>query len=116
MIILAIIVGCVLGAIIGINAPIISYTYSIYLAIAIVAALDSVFGAIVSYSTNKFNMKVFISGFFGNALVAMLLTYLGKKLNIDIYIAVIVVLVGRIFNNLSSIRRFYMEKITKEKN
>ena len=36
----AIIIGCLLGAIIGLNAPMISYTYSSYLAIAIVAALD----------------------------------------------------------------------------
>ena len=44
MIILAIVIGCVIGALIGINAPTISYTYSGYLAIAIIAALDSVFG------------------------------------------------------------------------
>ena len=46
MILIAIIIGCILGAIIGINLPIISYTYSTYLAIAIIAALDSVFGGI----------------------------------------------------------------------
>ena len=43
MIFVAIIVGCVIGALIGINVPIIPYTYSGYLAIAIIAALDSVF-------------------------------------------------------------------------
>ena len=43
MIVIAIIIGCLLGAIIGMNMPIISYTYSGYLAIAIVAALDSFF-------------------------------------------------------------------------
>lgn len=48
MIFLVIIVACILGAIVGLNASIISYTYSSYLAIAIVAALDSVFGGIAS--------------------------------------------------------------------
>ena len=48
MIFFAIIIGCILGAIIGLNAPIIPYTYSSYLAIGIVAALDTVFGGINS--------------------------------------------------------------------
>ena len=48
MVAIAIIIGCILGAIIGINAPTISYTFSNYLAIAIIAALDSVFGGITS--------------------------------------------------------------------
>ncbi len=48
MIYLSIILGCIIGAIIGVNAPVISYTYSSYLSIAIVAALDTVFGGIAS--------------------------------------------------------------------
>ena len=48
MIVIAIILGCTIGAIIGINAPIIPYTYSTFLAIAVIAALDSVFGGITS--------------------------------------------------------------------
>lgn len=48
MILIAILIGCILGVILGLNAPIISYTYSSYLAIAIIAALDSVFGGIAS--------------------------------------------------------------------
>ena len=46
MVFIAILIGCIVGALIGINAPMISYTYSSYLAIAIIAALDSVFGQI----------------------------------------------------------------------
>jgi small basic protein len=111
MILFSIVLGCIIGAIVGINAPLISYTYSEYLAIAIVAALDSVFGGIVSTQKGKFNLIVFISGFFGNAILAMLLAYLGEKLNVDIYLAAIVVFVGRMFTNLSLIRRYYIEKL-----
>ena len=75
MILIAIIIGCVLGAIVGINLPIISYTYSTYLAIAIIAALDSVFGGITAVLKGEFDFKVFISGFFCNAILSMLLTY-----------------------------------------
>ena len=55
MIIIAILIGCILGAILGMNAPMISYTYSSYLAIAIIAALDSVFGGITSVIKKNFN-------------------------------------------------------------
>ncbi len=114
MVLLAIIIGCVIGAIIGINAPTISYTYSSYLAIAIVAALDSVFGGISSVINKKFDIKIFISGFFGNAILAILLTILGQKLNVDIYLAAIVVFVWRMFSNLGIIRRYYVEKWTEQ--
>ena len=52
----------------------ISYTYSSYLAIAVIAALDTVFGGIASVVNKKFDIKIFISGFFGNAILAILLT------------------------------------------
>ena len=115
MIVLAIIVGCLIGAIIGINIPMIPYTYSSYLAISIVAALDTVFGGITSTLNGKFDFKTFVSGFFGNAILSILLTYLGEKLNVDIYLAAIVVFVGRMFNNLGTIRRYYIEKWTAKK-
>ena len=110
MVFVAILIGCILGAIIGMNAPIISYTYSSYLAIAIIAALDSVFGGISSVINKNFDLKIFISGFFGNAILAILLTILGQKLNVDIYLAAIVVFVWRMFMNLGTIRRYYVEK------
>lgn len=111
----AIVIGCLIGALIGMNAPMISYTYSGYLAIAIIAALDSVFGGITSVVKGNFDMKIFISGFFGNAILSMLLTYLGEKLNVDIYLAAIIVFVGRMFTNLSIIRRYFLEKWDKRK-
>lgn len=116
MVFIAILIGCVAGALIGMNAPMISYTYSSYLAIAVVAALDSVFGGITSVINKKFDLKIFITGFFGNAILAILLTILGQKLNVDIYLAAIVVFVGRMFNNLASIRRYYLGKWTNRKN
>ena len=115
MILIAIIIGCIIGALIGVNIPTIPYTYSGYLAIAIIAALDSVFGAITSSLNKNFDLKIFISGFFVNAILAMLLTYLGQKLNVDIYLAAVVVFVGRMFNNLGTIRRYYVEKLSNRK-
>ena len=110
MIFVAIIIGCILGAVIGFYAPVIPYTYSSYLAIAIIAALDSVFGGITSVIKKNFDLKIFVTGFFGNAILAILLTILGQKLNVDIYLAAIVVFVGRMFVNLAIIRRYYVDK------
>lgn len=113
MIILFIVVGCLIGVILGVNAPTISYMYADYLAISIIAALDSVLGGITATLKNNFDFKVFVSGFFVNAILSILLTLLGNKLNVDIYLAAIVVFVGRMFNNLTIIRRYYIDKWDK---
>ena len=115
MILIAIVVGCIIGAVIGIYAPMVPYTYSGYLAIAIIAALDSVFGGITSILKKNFDLKIFVTGFFGNAILSIMLTYLGQKLNVDIYLAAIVVFVGRMFKNLAIIRRYYIEKWISKK-
>ncbi|MBE5806599.1 MAG: DUF1290 domain-containing protein [Clostridiales bacterium] len=112
--IIAIVLGCIIGVIIGNFMPIISYTYSGYLAVAIVAALDSVFGGVVSSLSKKFDMGVFLTGFFGNAILAILLSYLGQRLNIDIFLVSIFVFVSRMFNNLGFIRRYYLEQYRKK--
>ena len=114
MVFIAIIIGCVLGALVGVNLPTISYTYSSYLAIAIIAALDSVFGGISGMLKGEFNFAVFISGFFCNSILSILLTYLGNRLNVDIYLAAIVVFVGRMFINLTIIRKYYIDKWGKK--
>ena len=113
MTILTVLIGSALGVLIGFLIPTIPYSASKYLAIAIVAALDSVFGGIASSIKKNFDLKVFISGFFVNGIIAMLLTYLGQRLNVDIYLAAIIVFVGRMFNNLGIIRRYYLDKISQ---
>jgi len=111
MAIIGIIAGIVLGILAGANAQIIPYIYSKYLAIGIIAALDSVFGGISSSLNGKFDLKVFVSGFFVNAILSMALTYLGQKLDVDIFLAAIFVFVYRMFTNFAIIRRYYLEKL-----
>lgn len=103
-----------MGIGLGFLIPTIPYSASNYLAIAIVASLDSVFGGIASNIKKVFDIKVFVSGFFVNAILAMLLTYVGQKLNVDIYLAAIIVFVGRMFNNLGIIRRYYLGKLDEK--
>lgn len=114
MIYIAVLIGCILGVIIGLLSPVISYTYSSYLSIAIIAALDTVFGGLASLAKKNFDLKIFLSGFFGNSILSIALTYLGNKLNVDIYLAAIVVFVGRMFTNLAILRRYYLDKWIKK--
>ena len=99
----------------GILAPTIPYAYSNYLAIAIMAAFDSIVGAWVAYKKSTFDLNIFVSGFFINALIAIAFTIIGESLNVDIYLAAIFVFVFRIFNNLSMMRRVLLEEISKKK-
>ena len=100
----------ILGFLFGYSLEI-PYTFTEYIAVAILAFLDSLFGGIVSNMQNKFKMSVFISGFFINALIAIFLVYLGQKLNVDIYLAAVIVFTTRLFTNLSIIRRIIIENI-----
>lgn len=108
------IIVIVLGFIFGSNLEI-PYKYTAYIAVAILAFLDSLFGGIVSNMKNEFNMTVFVSGFFVNAMIAIFLVYLGQKLNVDIYLAAVIVFTTRLFTNLSIIRRLIIENIEENK-
>ncbi len=111
---IAIVIGCILGALVGILAPTIPYQYSKYTAVAIMAAFDSVVGAITAMQQGNFNMKVFVTGFFTNGLMSIVFTMFGERLDVDIYLAAIFVFVDRIFKNISIARRCFMENKEKK--
>ena len=106
--IVGLLIGVIFGFIVDINVP---EKFSAYMSIAILACLDSVFGAIRANLKKNFQADIFVSGFFGNAFLAALLAYLGDKLGIPIYIAAVIVLGGRIFENFATIRRIIIENI-----
>lgn len=93
----------------------IPYAFTEYIAVAILAFLDSIFGGIASNMQNKFDIHIFISGFFLNAIIAMFLVYLGQKLNVDIYLAAVIVFSTRLFTNFSIIRRIFIEQLKTRK-
>lgn len=111
------ILGLILGILVGLFIPItIPSQYFTYVAVAILAALDSVFGGIVATITKKFEMRIFLSGFFGNALLAAGLAYIGDKLGIQIYLAAIFAFGNRLFLNFALIRRYLLNKFLKKDN
>ena len=108
------IVVIALGFLFGYSLEI-PYTFTEYIAVAILAFLDSIFGGVASNMQNKFDFIVFISGFFLNAIIAMFLVYLGQKLNVDIYLAAVIVFSTRLFTNFSIIRRIFIEQLRGRK-
>jgi small basic protein len=112
------ILGMIIGILIGvflvpINIP---QQYSIYLAVAILASLDSVFGGMAATMQGKFDMKIFLSGFFGNALLAAALAYIGDQMGLQLYLAAIFAFGNRIFLNFAVIRRYVLNKSSKNDN
>jgi small basic protein len=104
--------GIVLGVLLPINLP---DTYSSYMSVAILACLDSVFGGIRASLEGKFDTDIFMSGFFGNAVLAAGLAYLGDRLNVPIYLAAVIVFGGRLFQNFAVMRREIINAIRNRK-
>ncbi|MDQ2085913.1 small basic family protein [Herbivorax sp. ANBcel31] len=109
--------GLIIGIILGIFIPFdIPPEYSSYVAVAILAALDSVFGGIYSSLRGSFKMKIFLTGFFGNAILAAGLAYIGDKLGIQLHLAAVFAFGNRLFLNFARIRRFLLNKNRKKDN
>lgn len=103
--------GLLAGIALGSFAPFtVPLAWSKYVAVAILAALDTGLGGIRSGLEGRFNLAAFISGFTSNTLLAAGMTYLGDMLAIDLYLAAIVVFGVRIFENLAQIRRLLLGK------
>lgn len=100
------IIGLIIGIAIGMIFPVtIPIQYSTYMSVAILAALDSVFGGIRSAVDKTFDMEIFITGFFGNAALAAILAYIGDQLGVPLYYAAIFAFGVRLFQNFAIIRR-----------
>ncbi|KAB7669257.1 small basic family protein [Bacillus sp. B1-b2] len=104
------IVGIILGLLTDIKIP---EEYANYLSIAVLAALDTLFGGIRAYLQNIFDEKVFVSGFFFNIALAASLAFLGVHLGVDLYLAAIFAFGVRLFQNISLIRRILLTKTNK---
>jgi small basic protein len=102
--VLALVVGVVLGLVLHPTVPV---ALQPYLPIAVVAALDAVFGGIRARLDGIFDDKQFVISFVSNVLVAALIVYLGDQLGVggQLSTGVVVVLGVRIFGNVAGIRR-----------
>ncbi len=102
----------VLGLIAGVVAglwlePTVPTELQPYLPIAVVAALDALFGGLRAKLDGIFDDRVFVVSFLSNVVVAALIVFLGDQLGVGSQLStgVVVVLGIRIFSNAAAIRR-----------
>lgn len=102
--VIALFAGVVAGVFINPDVPL---WLQPYLPIAVIAALDSVFGGVRARLDRKFDDKQFVVSFISNVLIAALIVYLGDQLGVGSQLStgVVVVLGIRIFSNAAAIRR-----------
>lgn len=102
------IIGLVVGVVVGlVLEPTVPAVLQPYLPIAVVAALDALFGGVRAYLEGLFDDRVFVTSFLFNVLIAAFLVFLGDQLGVgsQMTTAIVVVLGIRIFSNVASIRR-----------
>jgi len=105
--IVALILGVVLGFLIKVPVTGIA---GVYMGVAVIAGLDSVFGGLRSAIEGKFRSDVFMTGFVANIVIAFFLAWFGDRIGVNVYFVAILVMGSRIFTNLSLIRRQMLTK------
>jgi small basic protein len=101
-------IGLLVGVVAGlVLEPTVPLWLQPYLPIAVVAALDAVFGGLRAVLDGIFDDRVFTVSFLSNIIVAAVIVYLGDQLGVGAQLStgVVVVLGIRIFSNAASIRR-----------
>lgn len=100
--------GLLLGLVLGlVLEPTVPAVLQPYLPIAVIAALDAVFGGLRAVLDGIFNDRVFVISFLSNVVVAAFIVFLGDQLGVGAQLStgVVVVLGIRIFSNVAAIRR-----------
>ena len=100
--------GLLLGVLAGlVLQPMVPPWLQPYLPIAVVAALDALFGGLRAVLEGIFDDKVFVVSFVANVVVAAVIVFLGDQLGVGSQLStgVVVVLGIRIFSNAAAIRR-----------
>ena len=97
--------GIIAGILVGFMIPDINISpaYS-----QLLACLDTVFGGARAILEKKFDLKMFLVGFFSNAALAALFVYVGARLGIDLYFVALITFGMRIFQNTAAIRRLLL--------
>jgi len=102
--VLGLLIGIVLGVVLQPTVPAVLQPY---LPIAIIAAMDALFGAFRAWLEGRFSDRVFVVSFFSNVLIAALIVWAGDQIGVGSQLStgVVVVLGIRIFTNAAAIRR-----------
>jgi small basic protein len=104
---LGILIGIIVGLALNFSVPIELTKYS---AVIIMGILDALFGAIRAEATNdQFDGIIFMTGLLFNIVLSVVITILGDKLGLDLYLAAAFVFTFRIFTNVGATRRYLLD-------
>lgn len=103
--ILAVILGFLFGIMVKQQLPPALFSY---VAISIIAGIDTFMGGLRSAMEGKFQTDVFLTGLFANILLACGFAWIGERLGINLFLVVAFVFGWRIFNNLGVLRRILL--------
>jgi small basic protein len=101
-------VGILLGALV--RHDLLPPEWLNYVAVGVLAGLDTICGGIRSSLEQKFHMDIFVSGFLSNIVIAFFLAWLGDRIGVNLFLVCALIFGSRIFTNLSLIRRFVLTK------
>ncbi|MCX7832490.1 MAG: small basic family protein [Actinobacteria bacterium] len=104
--------GVLLGVFVTLEIPAV---IARYVSIALLASFDTLIGGLKSYLKKEFDEWIFVSGFLANSLLAAFISYLGDRLGIELYLAVLLVFGMRIFQNLAELRHALILKLRRVK-
>lgn len=107
---LAIIIGLLIGLFMNVNLPNVVYPY---LALLILCTLDSLIGGAKSRYARRYSAGLFITGWLGNCLTAVLLNALGDALGVNLALPVQILLGMRIFRNVAGLRRIWLSRLER---
>ncbi len=114
MTVILLMVGLGAGVILGLIFPgFIPAQFTTYVAVGLLAGVDTLLGGLSAYTKGQFRWNIFLSGFIFNTILAVLLTWFGNLLSLDLYLAAVVVFGTRIFHNLAELRRMLLHSSQK---
>lgn len=105
--VIGLIIGLLIGSFLPVSMPV---EYAKYSSVALLASLDTVFGGMRAALERKFDILVFMTGFFTNALMAAGLVYIGDRIGIDLYYVALLAFGIRVFQNLAVIRHYFLKR------
>ncbi len=110
------IVALIIGIVLGLKVPWqIPPILARYLAVSLLAGIDTALGGLRASFEGEFDTTIFVTGFLGNTVLSAIFVYIGDVFGIELYLAAVVALGIRIFNNVGAIRRLILKNLTEKK-
>ncbi|SFP04744.1 small basic family protein [Salibacterium halotolerans] len=110
--VLGLLTGILIGLLTGVEIP---PAYHIYVLLLLLVMVDALFGALKETLRQNYSNIFFITGLFFSLLLAWILAFLGRQLDVELYLAPLIALGIRIFQNTAAIRREILSLLQSKK-